>query len=351
MELKVTVEKQQGPFRCVLDFTACGDRIGVFGPSGSGKSTLMHMLAGLSHPDQGRIALDGRLLYDHTRHINLPPEQRRIGVVFQHSHLFPHMSVRANLLYGFRRTPLAERHIDPAEIIEVLHLEHLLDRGVGLLSGGERQRVALARTVLCCPKLILMDEPLSGLDESLKFEIIPYLNRVCTEYAIPFIFISHSLIEMRLMTKEVLVLDAGRLNQQLGIEELAQEAWSTAKQGYTNLLHLGRPRESNDLFVYPWGRRELILCEGNGGSEYIFELDAREILLFKKHPEATSARNMLDCTVRRIFTAGNRVRVEMECGGQTLIAQIVPEAVRELDVTVGSRVVAVIKASAFHRLC
>ena len=132
-------------------------------------------------------------------------------MVFQHAHLFPHMNVKHNLFYGWRRTPATERRITPEALIEVLNLDHLLDRGINRLSGGERQRVALGRTVLACPQLILMDEPLSGLDEELKYQIIPYLKKVFPQFEIPLLFISHSLLEMRLMTDEVLVFRQGSL--------------------------------------------------------------------------------------------------------------------------------------------
>ena len=350
MHLDVALSKQLGTFRFNAEFSLTGQRVGLFGPSGSGKSTLMHLLAGLLTPDSGHIRLGDATLYDSSAGINLPPEQRRIGVVFQHSHLFPHMSVQRNLLYGWRRTPEQERHIKPEAIIEVLQLEHLMERGVNLLSGGERQRVALARTVLTCPRLILMDEPLTGLDEDLKFQIIPYLNRVFSSFAIPLLFISHSLMEMRLMTEQVLVVDSGRVDRTMETEELAQSSWAAPRQGYVNLLRLGRPQPHGDLWAYPWGDVTLILTEEGGEEETVFELDAREILLFKRHPEATSARNMLPCTVLRIFSVGNRVRVELQCGSRQLIVQIVPESMRELELAEGGEVVAVIKASAFRRL-
>jgi molybdate transport system ATP-binding protein len=350
MQLTVSARKKLGTFQFNAEFSLTGQRIGLFGPSGSGKSTLMHLLAGLLKPDSGSIRLDDAVLFDSTRGINLPPEQRRIGVVFQHSHLFPHISVRRNLLYGWRRTPEQERHIEPEAIIDVLHLQHLLDRGVNLLSGGERQRVALGRTILSCPRLILMDEPLTGLDEELKFQIMPYLNTVFLKFDIPLLFISHSLLEMRLMTEQVLVVDQGEVKRQMVTEELAQTTWAAPRQGYVNLLRLGRPQPQGDLWSYQWGDARLVLTEHAENDENIFELDAREILLFKRHPEATSARNLLPCTVRKLFTVGNRVRVELQCGSRELIVQIVPESMRELGLEEGKEVVAVIKASAFCRL-
>lgn len=350
MELSVSVEKKLGSFAFHADFALSGRKIGLFGPSGSGKSTLMHLLSGLLTPDRGTICLDGTVLFDSTAKINLRPEERRIGVVFQHSHLFPHLSVRRNLLYGWQRTPKAERRIAPEAIIEVLNLGHLLDRGVNQLSGGERQRVALGRTVLTFPRLILLDEPLTGLDEELKFQIMPYLNSVFSGFDIPLLFISHSLLEMRLMTEEVLVVEQGRVQRLMTTEELAQSAWAAPRQGYVNLLRLGRPSPQGDLWRYRWGEAELVLTEAGENEENVFELDAREILLFKRHPEATSARNLLSCTVSRIFSAGNRVRVELRCGSEQLTVQIVPESLRELDLAPGREVVAVIKASAFRQL-
>nr|WP_321467689.1 molybdenum ABC transporter ATP-binding protein [uncultured Desulfobulbus sp.] len=350
MQLDIDVQKKQGNFLFQARFCLNGNRIGLFGPSGSGKSTLMHLLAGLRSPDSGHIRLDDTVLFDSGAKINLPPDQRRVGVVFQHSHLFPHMSVRKNLFYGWKRIAPEERRIDAETIIEVLNLGHLLDRGVNLLSGGERQRVALGRTVLTCPRLILMDEPLTGLDEELKFQIIPYLAKVFSQFNIPLLFISHSLVEMRLMTEQVLMVENGHAERSMSTEELAQSIWGASRQGYANLIKLGRPVPHGDLWAYKWGNHQLILTEFSTHEENVFELDARDILLFKRHPEATSARNLLPCTVRKVFTVGNRVRLELACGSEKLIVQIVPDSVRELGIEKGREVVAVIKASAFRHL-
>ena len=136
----------------------------------------------------------------------------------------------------------------------------------------------------------------------------------------------------------------------MATEELAQSAWAASRQGYVNLLRLGRPQPQGDLWAYKWGDTRLVLTEQGENEENVFELDAREILLFKRHPEATSARNLLPCTVNKLFAVGNRVRVELQCGSQTLTVQIVPESMREMELEIGKEVVAVIKASAFRRL-
>jgi molybdate transport system ATP-binding protein len=350
MNLEVSLEKQLGAFSFATEFCLQCRRVGVFGPSGSGKSTLMHMLAGLLKPDRGYIRLNNDILFDGSSRVNRSSEKRRIGVVFQHAHLFPHMGVWRNLLYGYRRIPRSQRRIDPKTLVEVLNLGSLLGRGSGTLSGGERQRVALGRTVLSCPRLILMDEPLNGLDEGLKYQIIPYLKRVFAEFEIPFMFISHSLNEMRLMTDQVLEFVDGRLCTQTSAHQLALQRMETSQTGYMNLLEMHDPRPQNGLYVYRWGNQDFIVTAGGLHSKSMFELSSREITLFKCHPEATSARNMLYCRVKKIFDVGNRVGVELDCNGQHLVSQVVGEAVDDLDLEVGGEIVAVIKASAFRRL-
>ncbi|MFV0436616.1 MAG: molybdenum ABC transporter ATP-binding protein [Desulfopila sp.] len=350
MQLEVDVEKSFPGFTFKARFSLTGDKCGVFGPSGSGKSTLMNVLAGLLEPDRGTILLNGKTLYDKGVGVNLRPEKRRVGVVFQHAHLFPHMNVRNNLFYGMKRRPQGERSIEPDQLVTVLQLDRLLARRVTLLSGGEKQRVALGRTLLACPDLILMDEPLTGLDGQLKYQIIPHLKRVFREFSIPVLFISHDLQEMRMMTEDVLVMDNGRIDRHIATEELARSSLGTGGRGYTNLLELSAPTDHGDLFRYPWGPIELFLVKTHQAEGGQFSLNGRDILLFKKHPEATSARNMLTCTVRRTYQTDWLVGVELDCRGKTLIAEIVPQSVTELDIRAGTEVVAVIKASAFQRL-
>jgi molybdate transport system ATP-binding protein len=350
MLLEVEVEKHFAEFSVRAAFTLRSEKCGVFGPSGSGKSTLMHLLAGLLEPDSGFIRLNGQTLFDKEHKINLPPEARRVGVVFQHACLFPHLSVRKNLLYGLSRLPKQQRRIDVEQLVRVLRIEELLDRSVNRLSGGERQRVALGRTVLACPQLILLDEPLSGLDGELKYQIIPYLRQVFAEFSIPMLFISHSLQELRLMTDEVLVMRKGVSEAVMPTEELARASLGSGGRGYTNLLQLDEPEDLGRLMGYSWGGTRLMLLKSGNPAAGQFALGARDILLFKKHPEATSARNMLACAVRRIYETEWLTGVELDCGGGTLIAEIVPQSVEEMDIRPGSEVVAVFKASAFRRL-
>lgn len=350
MELYLALRKQQGDFSLELDLKVSGQRIGIFGPSGSGKSTLVGCLAGLAAPDHGRILLDGEPLFDSSQRINRAAHQRRIALVFQSHALFPHLTVRQNLLYGYRRCPAGERRLELDEVATVLGLAPFLDNDPATLSGGERQRVALGRAVLSSPRLLMMDEPLSALDDDLRFRIIPYLKLVAERFTIPFMFISHSLVEMRLMAEQVAVLEEGRLTHCCTPEELARLRMGSSPVGYINLLELGQPRLEHGLLAFPWAGRELLLSGGTAAEPGLFELSSKDIILCKRHPEAISARNLLPCTVRNLFESGNKTGVELDCNGAPLIAEIVPAAARELQITPGSTIWAAIKASAFRRL-
>lgn len=348
MELAIQARKRFGDFSLECDLTLHGERIGVFGPSGGGKSTFVRLIAGLDRPDIGEIVLDGEVLFSSARRIHLPPQERRIALVFQHAALFQHLSVRDNILFGFRRRR-APATLDQGRLHAVLGLEQLLDRGVEKLSGGEKQRVALARAILSAPRLLLMDEPLSALDDALRYQIIPYLHEVSSTFGIPFLFVSHSLNEMRLLTDEVVVLHQGRCSGQMSPEELARQRMGRARGGYINLLRLGAPEQCGDLFAYRFGTTQLLMWL-DGGSSSIFELSSKDIMLFKGRPEAVSARNLLPCRVVQLLELENRVGVELDCGGEGLIATVVRQAAEELDLHPGDNIHALIKASAFRKL-
>ncbi len=350
MEISVKAGKRYGDFAMEFDFAVSGERLGVFGESGSGKSTLVGILAGLLLPDRGEITLDGECIFSSAKRINTPPEQRRIAVVFQQPTLFPHLSVKSNLLYGFRRSLPEQRTIDFAKLVEVLNLDGLLERGVNNLSGGEKQRVSLGRAILANPRLLLMDEPMSALDDDLKFQIIPYLKSVSEQFGIPYLFISHSLVEMRLMAEQIIVVSGGRNAGLTTADQLARVRMGTSPVGYINLLKVKAPRRIDGLFAYSWGNQELLISAGDEREEALFELSSKDIILCKRHPEAISARNLIACKVANTFVSGKRIGVELACGDQLMVAEIVESAAEELGIMAGSELFAVIKAVAFRRL-
>lgn len=209
--LSIDLDYRRGSFRLLARGDIDEGVTGVCGPSGSGKSTLLALLAGLLKPQQGRIGFGGEALVDTQRQVFVPPWQRHFGLVFQDGQLFPHLSVRNNLLYGYRQLQPARRHFELRAVTDLLEIGDLLDRRTTQLSGGERQRVALGRALLYSPRLLLLDEPLSSLDERLKQQILPFLKRVKEETRIPMIYVSHSPAEVEFLADRVLRIDDGLL--------------------------------------------------------------------------------------------------------------------------------------------
>jgi molybdate transport system ATP-binding protein len=218
---------RQGAFRLEVDIEVDGNVVGLFGGSGAGKTSLLEIVAGLRRPDAGLVQAGGLVLTDSAAKVFLPPERRGIGYVPQDLALFPHLSVRKNLLYGQKRGG-APSGMDPDHVAEVLEIEPLLDRTVPDLSGGQKQRVAFARALLSSPRLLLMDEPLAGLDQELKLKIIPYLQRIRDKFNIPMLYVSHSPDEMIALCDQVVVLRDGRCARTSPPGEIFEAAISMA---------------------------------------------------------------------------------------------------------------------------
>jgi molybdate transport system ATP-binding protein len=218
--LTVDVEKQLGALKLSVNFQAAGGATALFGPSGAGKTSVVNMIAGLVTPDRGTITLDDTVLFDAAKAIDMPPHRRRIGYVFQEGRLFPHLSVRQNLDYGRRMSGQPREDKEFERIAALLDIGQLLDRRPGKLSGGERQRVAVGRALLMRPRLLLLDEPLASLDTGHKREILPYLVRLRDEAAMPLVYVTHTLAEVRRIATTVVRLDNGRVVATGGLDLL-----------------------------------------------------------------------------------------------------------------------------------
>lgn len=211
--LDMNFQFTRGDFNLKINAKFDSPITGILGASGSGKSTFLSIIAGLLKPQQGYIKLNEQIVFDAKSNRWIPPHKRRIGLVFQDGQLLPHLSARNNLLYGFRNIEEQERQFSLENIAALLEIEPLLERKVTELSGGEKQRVALGRAILYSPKFLLLDEPLSSLDERLKNHILPFFLRIQAECKIPMIYVTHSPRELDYLTDEQWTMEAGQLHQ------------------------------------------------------------------------------------------------------------------------------------------
>ncbi len=210
--MRVNLQLRQGSCHIDVAFQAAENSIAaLFGPSGAGKSSIINMVAGLLTPNSGSVFIRGRCLFDSARGINLPPEKRNVGYVFQEGLLFPHLSVKNNLLYGLRRAPKGNNGASFDQIVSLLGIEQLLARKPATLSGGEKQRVAFGRAILSNPDILLMDEPLASLDAARKREMLPFIRDMNSLLGIPVLYVSHSLEEILALTDNIIRLENGRI--------------------------------------------------------------------------------------------------------------------------------------------
>jgi molybdate transport system ATP-binding protein len=204
MSFDLDIEIARGEARIKVKFGAAKGLTALFGPSGAGKTSVLDCVAGLLRPARGRIAVAGEVLFDSEASLDLPPERRACGYVFQDVRLFPHRRVRENLLYGWKLAPVARRWMGLAEAVEFLGIGHLLDRNPETLSGGEAQRVAIGRALLSGPRFLLMDEPLSSLDAARRGEIMTVIERVRDELALPILYVTHDRGEVERLADRVI---------------------------------------------------------------------------------------------------------------------------------------------------
>jgi molybdate transport system ATP-binding protein len=328
----------------------------LFGPSGSGKSTIIAVAAGLLRPDSCRIAVDGLVLADTDSGVWLPPERRRVGLVFQDAKLFPHMSVATNLRFGMRRAAAGVVRFD--EVVELLGIGALLTRRPHTLSGGERQRVAIGRALLAQPHLLLMDEPLASLDSARKAEILPYLTRLKTALRLPVIYVTHALDEVVRLADSLVLIDAGHVVGCGTLSEIAARAdLPLAQRDDAGALLLCRVAEHD-------AGRELSRLEGGGAAFWVPLLDAsldsecrvripaREVILAGKAPDAISLHNIVSGTVRQIAAETTRrsMLVEIALPNGALLSRVTPDAIVRLALSPGGPVLALIKSTSIEVL-
>jgi molybdate transport system ATP-binding protein len=351
--IEVDVGLDLGTFKLSVAFADGQGITALFGQSGSGKSLTLGLIAGLQRPDRGFIRLDGEPLVDVEKRIFVPPHKRRIGLVFQDSNLFPHMSVKQNLLYGRWFAPKFSREIEFDAVIDTLGIGALLERRPSRLSGGERQRVAIGRALLSCPKLLLFDEPLAALDMARKLEIMPLIERIRDEFKIPIVYVSHAVEEVMRLAASVVVLENGKVkaigdpNEVFGPPSGSLEDRFDRSSVLT--LTVGAKDEAYGLtqLKHPAGTIWLAGPAGAPGRSVRIIVHASDVLLATQPLSDVSVRNVLSGVIQSIQTNGPFAMAEIALeGGGRLAALATRQAIDDLHLASGSRVLALVKTAA-----
>lgn len=350
MRLEAQIRHRQGDFTLETDFTLEGGLTALFGPSGSGKTTIVNVLAGLLRPDQAHIRFGGTVWNDTARGIFVPPHRRRIGYVFQDGRLFPHLSVRSNLLYGTRFQPVSAGPKDLARVVDLLGIVGLLERRPSMLSGGEKQRVALGRTLLSSPQLLLMDEPLSALDAARKAEILSDIERIRDEVGVPILYVSHAIGEVARLANTVIALRDGRIaaSGEPGPVLSRHAARSGAiPPGSFLEARIERHMAKDGLSIAASRAGHLYLhhVPVPVGREVRLRIAADDIVLATARPEGISALNVLEGRVAAIEpTGGADVMVRLDCSGEEVLAKLTRYSAAKLTLEPGLAVFALFKA-------
>jgi molybdate transport system ATP-binding protein len=328
----------------------------LFGPSGAGKSTLLDCLAGLVQPDAGQIAIGGDVLFDSSSRTNLLPQKRRIAYVFQSLALFPHMSVEDNVSYGLTHLQQQERRARALEVLAAFRVENLKTRKPEEISGGEKQRVALARSLVTLPRLLLLDEPLTGLDAELKAAIVDDLRAWNAAQRIPILYVTHTREEVDALGERVIAMDHGRVvsagtpQQVLDAprrKRLAQAA------GFENFLR-GTVKDVREADGVMRVRLDASACEievplgyAAAGSRAQIAIRAGDILLATEPPRGLSARNVLAGQIISLDQRGTLMVARVDCG-VVFTVHVTPGAARALQLAPERQVWLVLKTHSCH---
>ena len=352
MSLSISIKKAIGRFSLDVHFESTGHVTALFGPSGAGKTTLVNMIAGLARPDIGLLRVDNVTLVDTGAGIFVPAHKRRIGYVFQEGRLFPHMTVRNNMIYGRRSAPDGARWAELEPIVALLGIDHLLERRPFSLSGGEKQRVAIGRALMTSPRLLLMDEPLAAIDQTKRSEILPYLDRLRSEMRIPVIYVSHAVEEIARIADVVVVLNEGRAvavgptADILAQLDLASLDGGEAGVILTTIVAATDAQRGLATVTHAAGRLTVSTESASVGDSLRLRVHARDVALAIGEPGRISIRNRLPATIAEIRPGRNGADIHLDLAGSTLLARLTEDSVDELGLRVGSSVTALIKAVA-----
>ena len=348
-EIRLDFRKSLGSFTLDVNCTLETKVSAFLGVSGSGKSTLLNCVSGTLTPDEGEIAFGDEVLYASAAKINLPPEKRRFGYVFQEGYLFPHLTVAQNIRYGQPNSR------ESSAAIEVLEITELLQRYPNELSGGQRQRVAIARALAMEPRMLLMDEPLASLDSALKNRIIPYLHHVKETFAIPILYVTHTFSEAMALADEAFLLADGEIMVRGEPHRLlaAPSAMPIAQlTGVENILFL--PVTASDkargLTSLEIGSQSLMIpyIDAEVGEVVPVAIRAEDIIISLEPNLSISARNILQGKIRNLDVKNERTWVSILVERHHLAVKITHEAREQLQLTEGLAVYCVIKASAIN---
>lgn len=348
--IEIDVELARPGFKLRAECSFEARVTGLLGASGAGKSTLLGIVAGFVQPDRGYVTLDGVTLYNSKRRINIPMHQRRIGVVFQDSRLFPHLNVRDNLQYGLKLQPARESSFEYRHIVDLLEIGHLQTQRAHQLSGGEKQRVALGRALLASPRLLLLDEPLASLDMHLKNQILPFLRRVKDEIGIPMLYVSHSINEVLYLTNKVALIDKGQMLGVGNFHEVMQDermlalAHTLGLENVVTGILVGHDTQ-NGYSTVLLGQQELHmpLVDSVTGSKISAAIAAASIAISRQKVEGITIQNQLQGKIAGIHVSSGRALVSVEVQGQTLLAEITPKALHDLQLQNGKVIYCLIK--------
>jgi molybdate transport system ATP-binding protein len=350
--IKVNVARRIANFNLEVDFRSDAGVTALFGRSGSGKTTLVNAIAGLARPDHGRIEVNGECLFDSARGIDVPVEQRRIGYVFQEGRLFPHLTVRGNLNYGYSLAAPRRRYVELDKVVALLGLERLLERRPANLSGGEKQRVAIGRALMASPRVVLMDEPLAALDNPRKREILHYIDYLHAEIKVPIVYVTHAVDEILRLADFVVLMAAGKVvatgkpSEVMGRPELRAD--SGIFEGGTVIDAKVVSHDSKyGLTTMEFGGGRLIVpgVDAAAGVSVRLRIRARDVSIALARPEQLSVLNVLQ---GRIVAAkhdqGSGCDLQVDVGGVQLAARVTRMSADRLQLTAGREVYALIKA-------